>query len=106
MSFDWIYDGVDMSIRDYFAAAIAKQEPGVRFDDCVHDFAASELDEIANADSVTAFRSKDDSFVYKRHVWSPTRVYFICQDGRQQVQSRPRNPGMSRTQLSVFNNVP
>jgi len=92
MSFDWIYDGVDMSIRDYFAHAISKREPGVTFDDCVHDFAAGELDEIANASSVTVFRSEDDSFVYKRHVWSPTRVYFICNDGRQQVQSRPRNP--------------
>lgn len=92
MSFDWIYDGVDMSIRDYFAAAIAKQEPGVRFDDCVHDFSAGELNEVVNASRVTAFRSKDDSFVYKRHVWSPTRVYFICQDGTQQVQSRPRSP--------------
>lgn len=93
MSSDWIYDGVDMSIRDYFASAIAKQEPGVNFDDCAHDFAIGELDEIANASSVTAFRSKDDSFVYERHVWSPARVYFICADGTQQVQSRPRNPG-------------
>ncbi|MFK3941954.1 hypothetical protein ACI2KC_09735 [Pseudomonas monteilii] len=92
MSFDWIYDGVDMSIRDYFAHAIAKQEPGVTFDDCVNDFAAGELDEIANASSVTAFRSKDDSWIYKRQVWSPSRVYFVCRDGTQQVQSRPRNP--------------
>ncbi len=38
MSFDWIYDGVDISIRDYFAAAISVQEPGVTFDDGVHDF--------------------------------------------------------------------
>lgn len=92
---EWIYDGTDMSIRDYFAHAISKKEPGVTFDDCVNDFAAGELDEIANASSVTAFRSKDDSFVYKRHVWSPTRVYFICEDGRQQVQSRPRHPSNS-----------
>lgn len=93
MSWDWIYDGVDMSIRDFFAAAIAKQEPGVTFEDCVHDFSDGELDEIANASSVTAFRSKGDSWVYKRHVWSPSRVYFVCRDGTQQVQSRPRNPG-------------
>ncbi len=93
MSFDWIYDGVDMSIRDYFKHAIAKREPGVIFSDCVHDFAIGELDEIANVGSVTAFRSKDDSWIYRRQVWSPSRVYFVCQDGRQQVQSRPRNPG-------------
>ena len=92
MSFDWIYDGVDMSIKDYFASTIAKQEPGVFFDDCVHDFNEGELDETVNASEVTAFRSKDDSWVYKRQVWSPSRVYFICQDGTQQVQSRPRNP--------------
>ena len=92
MSFDWIYDGVDMSIRDYFATAIARQEPGVTFDDCVHDFSGYELKEIVNASDVTAFRSKDDSWIYQRQVWSPTRVYFICQDGTQQVQSRPRNP--------------
>lgn len=92
MSFDWIYDGIDMSIRDYFAAAIAKREPGVAFEDCVHDFSTAELCEIANASSVTAFRSRDDAWVYKRQVWSPSRVYFVCQDGRQQVQSRPRNP--------------
>jgi len=93
MSFDWIYDGVDMSIRDYFAKAIAKQEPGVTFDDCVHDFAAGELDQTVNASSVTAFRADADRFAYERHVWSPTRVYFICADGTQQVQSRPRHPG-------------
>jgi hypothetical protein len=93
MSFDWIYDGVDMSLRDYFAAAIAKQESGVTFDDCVHDFTGDELNEIVNASYVSAFRSKDDSWIYKRQVWSPARVYFICQDGTQQVQSRPRNPG-------------
>ncbi|WP_422416762.1 hypothetical protein [Pseudomonas sp. GZD-222] len=92
MSFDWVYDGVDMSIRDYFAEAIAKREPGVTFDDCVHDFIGYELQEMVNASDVTAFRSKDDSWVYKRQVWSPNRVYFICEDGRQQVQSRPRNP--------------
>lgn len=92
MSFDWIYDGVDMSIRDYFAEAIAKQEPGVTFDDCVHDFTGYELKELVNASDVTAFRSKDDSWIYQRQVWSPSRVYFICQDGTQQVQSRPRNP--------------
>ncbi len=92
MSFEWIYDGTDMSIRDYFAHAIAKQEPGVKFEDCAHDFAAGELEEIANASSVTAFRPKDDSFVYMRQVWSPGRVYFVCRDGTQQVQSRPRNP--------------
>lgn len=93
MSFEWVYDGVDMSIKDYFAVAIAKREPGVTFEDCVHDFRAEELAEVVNASSVTAFRSKDDSFVYKRHVWSPGRVYFVCADGTQQVQSRPRNPG-------------
>lgn len=95
MSFDWIYDGVDMSIQDYFAAAIAKQEPGVTFDDCVHDFIEGELDETVNASDVSAFRSKDDSWVYKRQVWSLNRVYFICEDGWQQVQSRPRNPSQS-----------
>lgn len=68
MSFDWIYDGVDMSIRDYFATAIARQEPGVTFDDCVHDFSGYELKEIVNASDVTAFRSKDDSWIYQRQV--------------------------------------
>lgn len=92
MSFDWIYDGVDMSIRDYFEHAIAKREPAVSFGDCAHDFLGDELEEVVNAGSVSAFRSKDDSWVYKRHVWSPARVYFICADGKQQVQSRPRNP--------------
>lgn len=92
MSWDWIYDAVDMSIRYYFAHAISKREPGVTFDDCVHDFAAGKLDEIVNAGSVTAFRSRNDSFVYRRQVWSRSRVYFVCQDGRQQVQSRPRSP--------------
>ena len=92
MSFDWIYDGLDMSIRDYFAAAIAKQEPGVIFDDCVHDFIGYELKEIANVSDVTAFRSKDDPWIYRRQIWSPSRVYFICEGGRQQVQSRPLNP--------------
>ena len=95
MSFDWIYDGVDMSIKDYFASAIAKQEPGVTLDDCVHDLNDGELDELVNASDVSAFHSRDDSWVYKRHVWSPNRVYFIYEDGRQQVQSRPRNPGQS-----------
>lgn len=93
MSWDWIYDGQDMSIRDYFASAIEKREPGITFDVCVHDFTAAQLCEIANVGSVTAFRSKDDSFVYQRHVWSPSRVYFVCRDGTQQVQSRSRNPG-------------
>lgn len=92
MSFDWIYDGADMSIRDYFSSAIAKQEPGLTIDDCVHDFIEGELDETVNASDVTAFRSKDDSWIYTRQVWSPSRVYFVCQDGTQQVQSRPRNP--------------
>ena len=92
MSFDWIYDGLDMSIRDYFAAAIAKQEPSVTFDDCVHDFIGYELKEIANVSDVTAFRSKDDPWIYRRQIWSPSRVYFICEGGRQQVQSRPLNP--------------
>ena len=95
MSFDWIYDGVDMSIKDYFASAIAKQEPGVTLDDCVHDLNDGELDELVNASDVSAFHSRDDSWVYKRHVWSPNRVYFICEDGWQQVQSRPRNPSQS-----------
>ena len=79
----------------YFASAIAKQEPGVTLDDCVHDLNDGELDELVNASDVSAFHSRDDSWVYKRHVWSPNRVYFICEDGRQQVQSRPRNPGQS-----------
>ena len=92
MSFDWIYDGVDMSLRDYFPHAIAKREPGMSFEDCAHDFTADELAEVVNASSVSAFRTSDDSWVYKRQVWSPNRVYFICQDGTQQVQSRPRNP--------------
>lgn len=92
MSFDWIYDGVDMSIRGYFTHAIAKQESGVTFDDCMHDFNEGEFDETVNASDVTAFRSKDDSWIYQRQLWSPSRVYFICQDGTQQVQSRPRNP--------------
>jgi len=92
MSFDWIYDGIDMSIKEYFATAIAMQESGVTFDDCVHDFSEGELDETVNASDVSAFRFRDEAWVYKRQVWSPSRVYFICEDGRQQVQSRPRNP--------------
>lgn len=92
MSFEWLYDGVDMSIRDYFASAIAKREPGVTFDDCANDFTADELEELVNASSVSLFRCKNDSWVYKRQVWSPARVYFIIDDGRQQVRSRPRNP--------------
>lgn len=92
MRVEWLYDGVDMSIRDYFASAIAKREPGVTFDDCDHDFTSDELAEVVNASSVSIFRSNDDIWVYKRQVWSPNRVYFVCNDGRQQVQSRPRNP--------------
>lgn len=92
MDSDWLYDGVDMSIRDYFASAIAKREPGVTFDDCAHDFVGNELEEVVNASSVTLFRLKNDNWVFKRQVWSPARVYFICDDGKQQVQSRPRHP--------------
>lgn len=92
MNLEWLYDGVDMSVKDYFAAEIAKREPGVTFDDCVHDFLDDELLQVVNASSVSLFRTKDDSWAYKRQVWSPSRVYFICEDGRQQVQSRPRNP--------------
>lgn len=92
MSFEWLYDGVDMSMRDYFAEEIAKREPGVTFEDCAHDFIGDELAEVANVSSVTIFRAKDDSWIYERNVWSPARVYFIRADGFQQVQSRPRNP--------------
>lgn len=92
MRVEWLYDGVDMSIRDYFASAIAKREPGVTFDDCDHDFTSDELEELVNASSVSLFRCENDSWIYKRHVWSPARVYFIIDDGRQQVRSKPRNP--------------
>lgn len=90
---EWIYDGTDMPLRDYLGAAIAKQEPGVRLSDCTHSFTDEELDQIVNAQSgMTLFRFNDDAFVFRKHVWSENRVYFIPDDTKQIVRSVPRNP--------------
>ncbi|WP_145128090.1 hypothetical protein [Pseudomonas sp. URMO17WK12:I11] len=93
MSFEWIYDGTDMSLRDYLNAAIGKQEPGVTLDDCTHSFTATELDQIVNAQvGMTLFRFDDNAFVFSKQVWSERRVYFIPDDTKQLVSSVPRNP--------------
>lgn len=93
MSFDWIYDGTDMSLRDYLNAAIGKEEPGVTLDDCKHSFTAAELDQIVNAQvGMTLFRFDDNAFVFSKQVWSERRVYFIPDDTKQLISSVPRNP--------------
>ncbi|AUZ58725.1 hypothetical protein PRJ_2122 [Pseudomonas sp. XWY-1] len=90
---EWIYDGTDMSLRDYLGAAIAKQEPGVTLSDCTHSFTANELNQIVNAQAgMTLFRFDDDAFVFSNQVWSERRVYFIPDDTKQLVRSVPRNP--------------
>lgn len=92
MSFEWIYDGTDMPLRDYLNAAIGKQEPGVTLEDCTHDFTAYELGQTVNAQvGMTLFRF-EDRFVFHKHVWSEHRVYLVPDDTKQLVRSVPRNP--------------
>lgn len=92
MSFEWIYDGSDMPLRDYLNAAIGRQEPGVTLSDCTHSFTDDELDKIVNAQvGMTLFRF-DDDFIFRKHVWSEHRVYFVQDDTKQLVRSVPRNP--------------
>lgn len=92
MSLKWIYDGTDMSLRDYLDTAISRQEPGVTLGDCTHSFTAEELDQIVNAQAgMTLFRF-DDDFIFRKHVWSEHRVYFVPDDTKQLVRSVPRNP--------------
>ncbi|MDV5387585.1 hypothetical protein [Pseudomonas juntendi] len=93
MSLEWIYDGTDMSLRDYLNAAIGKEERGVTLSDCTHSFTDDELDKIVNAQvGMALFRFDDDAFVFSKQVWSERRVYFIPDDTKQLVRSVPRNP--------------
>jgi hypothetical protein len=91
----WLYSGtVVMPLREYLAQVLSQHEPGVIFEECVHDFTDDELAQVINIDDSGYSTNLDDELVHTRHLWSPMRVYFVCDDdGRCHVQSAPRNPG-------------
>lgn len=101
MSFDspeykaWINSGtIEMPLRDFLSTALSKKEPEVFFEECVHDFSNSDLAQIINVDEMGYSSNLNEALVHKKHLWSPTRVYFIYDDdGRYCIQSAPRNPG-------------
>ncbi|UUC21712.1 hypothetical protein NOV18_08640 [Pseudomonas asiatica] len=91
----WLYSGtIEMPLRDFLSTALSKREPDIIFEQCIHDFSSSELAEIINVDELGYSPNLDEMLVHKKHLWSPTRVYFIYDDdGRYCIQSAPRNPG-------------
>lgn len=91
----WLYSGtVEMSLREHLRAVLSDSEPGVTFEACVHNFTDDELGQVINVDDLNYSLNLNDEFVHARHLWSPTRVYFVCDDdGRHHIQSAPRNPG-------------
>ncbi len=90
----WLYSGtIEMPLRDFLSTALSKKEPEVFFEECVHDFSNSDLAQIINVDELGYSSNLDETLVHKKHLWSPTRVYFIYDDdGRYCIQSAPRNP--------------
>lgn len=90
----WIYSGtVEMSLREHLCAVLSDSEPGVVFEECVHDFTGDQLAQVINVDDDGYSLNLDDKLVHTRHLWSASRVYFVCDDdGRYHVQSAPRNP--------------
>ena len=90
----WLYSGTEvMSLRDHLRAVLSDSEPGVAFGECAHDFTDDELEQVINVDDDGYSLNLDDKLVHTRHLWSASRVYFVCDDdGRYHVQSAPRNP--------------
>ena len=90
----WLYSGtVEITLREHLFLVLLSQEPGVSFDECVHDFTDVELAQVINVNEGGYSLNLDDGLTHKKHLWSPMRVYFVCDDdGRCHVQSAPRNP--------------
>ena len=91
----WLYSGtVKFSLREHLCQVLSSREPGVSFDECVHDFTDVELAQVINVDDSGYSLDLNDDLVRTKYMWSPMRVYFVCDDdGRGHVQSAPRNPG-------------
>jgi hypothetical protein len=90
----WLNSGTDMSFRQYIGLVLAKHEPGVTLADCTHEFSDMELEALVNIHPDLTSYSIDDRWIQTRYIWSPARVYVICdEDGRLGLQSAPRNPG-------------
>ncbi len=93
----WLFsETVYMPLSLYFSAALFKKEPTVSFDECTHNFSHEELAQIIDVDEMGCSTDIYDHLVHihRKHLWSPTRVYFInCDDDQYSVQSAPRNPG-------------